>query len=405
MADRQTDVLVVGGGLIGLSTAMHLLEINPRVTLTLIDKDEDVGAQQSGHNSGVIHAGIYYEPGSLKARFCVEGSRTLMRFCERHDIPVDVCGKVIVANTEEEIDRLERLYERGTDNGVPDLAVLSTRELRAIEPNVRGTRALHSPQTAIVDYRKVAHAYASVLRSAGGEILLRTAFRSAVTDAGRCRVETSEGQEIDAALVINCAGLHSDLVAGKMGARLGLRIIPFRGEYYVLRSECNDLVRGLVYPVPNPELPFLDVHLTKTMKNSVEVGPNAVLATRREGYRWRDFSATEFASTLTWGGFWLLAARHLGPGIAEINRSLRKSVFLESARKLVPDLVLDDLVSGGAGVRAQAVDTRGRLIDDFRIEESPGAIHVLNAPSPAATSSLMIGKYLASLADQRLSTV
>ena len=401
MAAVQTDVLVIGGGLVGLATAMQLQQMQPRLSISLCEKDDHIAAQQSGHNSGVLHAGIYYQPGSLKARLCVEGKQALIAFCERHAIPVIRCGKVIVAKTGQESDQLELLHDRGTDNGVPDLRILSQRELRDVEPHVQGVKALHSPHSAIVDYRLVATAYAKDFQAAGGHVHLQTEFISAGPANGRQHVVTT-GKEFDAGLVINCAGLQADLVARKMGTDPELRIIPFRGEFLELDAARRYLVKGLIYPVPNPELPFLGVHITPMVNGSIEVGPNAILATRREGYRRQDFSLTEFANTLSYPGFWLLVARNLAPGIAEINRALRKTVFAENARQLVPDITTDDLSPLRAGVRAMAVDGRGNLIDDFRIEESPGAIHVLNAPSPAATSSLMIGKYIAAKAELRI---
>lgn len=403
MASTNTDVLIIGGGLIGLSTAMHLKEMHPRLDVTVIDKSERLAAQQSGHNSGVIHAGIYYEPGSLKARLCVEGHAALVEFCIQHAVPVNHCGKVIVARTEAEIDRLDALHERGLANGVPDLKIVDEDELRAIEPNVNGVCALHAPHSAVVDFRLVAAKYAQSFHSAGGKILLKTGFRSSKSVKGLVRAKTTRGI-IDAGLIINCAGLQADLVARKSGTRPGLRIIPFRGDYYDVVGPSRALVNGLVYPVPDPNLPFLDVHLTPVIDGSMKAGPNAVLAMKREGYERGDFSLPDFLSTLSYGGFWWLMMRNLRPGIAELYRSMVKHAFVRSVRKLVPAIRAEDLVPGGSGVRAQAVDGRGRLVDDFRIEEGPGAIHVLNAPSPAATSSLMIGRYIADTADRRLNT-
>ena len=401
MTTIDTEVLIIGGGLVGLATAMHLQKMRPRSTVTLIEKGDKISDQQSGHNSNVLHAGIYYEPGSLKAKFCVEGNRAIAALCEKFNLPIRRCGKVIVANTEEEIDRLERLHDRGTDNGVPGLRMIGLRELREIEPHVDATRALYAPNSAVVDFRKIAAVFAAVFENSGGKLMLNTEFLSAAMLEGRSRVFTSNG-DFTAKLVINCAGLQSDLVARAMGANPDIRIIPFRGEYYMLGERGRQLVNGLVYPTPNPALPFLDVHLTPQVDGSVEAGPNAVLATMREGYTRRDFSAREFGQTLSYPGFWLLAGRHLRAGISEINRSLRKSVFLKSLQELVPDITADDIEPGGAGVRAQAVDRRGNMVDDFYIEEAPGAIHVLNAPSPAATSSFMIGKYIAHKADVRM---
>ena len=402
MSSENTDVLIIGAGLVGLSTAMHLKKMRPRSTVTVIEKGARISDQQSGHNSGVLHAGIYYEPGSLKARLCVQGNRALAALCEKFGIPIVRCGKVIVANTDAEIDRLEVLRERGTENGVPGLRIVSDSELCEIEPNVSAARALYAPNSAVVDYRKVAAVYAAIFENGGGKLLLNTEFLSSAGEKGRNRIFTSRG-EFATRLVINCAGLQSDLVAAGMGAKPDVRIIPFRGEYYLLREERRHLVNGLVYPVPDPTLPFLDVHLTPRVTGEVEAGPNAVLATMREGYRRSDFSAREFASTLSYPGFWLLAARNVRAGIAEINRSLSKRAFAKSLQKLVPDITVNDLERGGAGVRAQAVDRRGKLIEDFYIEETPGAIHVLNAPSPAATASFMIGRQIAHKADLRIS--
>jgi L-2-hydroxyglutarate oxidase len=399
----KTDVLVIGGGLVGLSTAMFLKQMQPRGSISLIEKDAVVASQQSGHNSGVLHAGIYYEPGSLKARFCVEGNRALSKLCERFDIPLVRCGKVIVANTEQEKDRLERLHDRGIDNGVQGLRLVSRRELREIEPHVEGAKALYAPQSAIVDFPKVAAMYATIFKNAGGDLHLDTEFVSATTENGRHRVTTSQN-EFDAKLIINCAGLHADVVADKTGTPSDLRIIPFRGEYFQLREDRRDLVKGLVYPVPNPDLPFLGVHFTPRTDGTVEAGPSAILASKREGYSRRDFSLTDVVSTLSFPGFWFLLARNVGPGIAEINRALRKSEFVKSLQHLIPEIQEDDLEAGGSGVRAMAVDRSGRMVEDFHVEEAPGAIHVLNAPSPAATSSLMIGKYIAGKADLRLNS-
>lgn len=403
MTAANSDVLIIGGGLVGLSTAMFVKQMQPRIAVTLIEKDSVVASQQSGHNSGVLHAGIYYEPGSLKAKFCVEGNRALANLCERSGIPIVRCGKVIVANTDEEEDRLERLHERGTDNGVPGLRLISQRELREIEPHVEGSKALYAPESAIVDYAKIAAAYASIFKNAGGVLHLDTQFISASAQEGRHRVITNRG-EFKTKLIINCAGLHADVVAAESGSKSELRVIPFRGEFFKLRDDRRSMVKGLIYPVPNPELPFLGVHFTPRVNGMVEAGPNAILATKREGYSGRDFSFEDFMSTLSYPGFWLLAARNVQPGIAEINRSLRKSAFVKSLQRLIPEIQGDDLEPGGSGVRAMAVDRRGRMVDDFHVEEAPGAIHVLNAPSPAATSSLMIGKYIAAKADLRINS-
>lgn len=401
MSATSTDVLIIGGGLIGLATAMHLQQSCPRLSVTLLEKSPAVAAQQSGHNSGVLHGGIYYEPGSLKAKLCVEGNRALDAFCKEHDILLVRCGKVVLASSEAQAARLTRLYERGTANGVPGLRLISSEELREIEPHAFAVTALRAPNSAIVDFPAVAAAYGEVFRSHGGRILLCTTFLSSVPERGAQQVTTSGG-DFSARLVINCGGLHADRIARSMGNRPAVQVIPFRGEYYVLREDRRSLVRGLIYPVPDPALPFLDVHLTPKVSGEVEAGPNAILATHREGYRRSDFSARDVVETLGFPGFWRLVARNLGAGVNEINRSLRKSVFVRSLNRLVPAIVAQDLLPGGAGVRAMAVDRRGRMIDDFYIEEAPGAIHVLNAPSPAATSSFMIGKHIAHRARLRI---
>ena len=401
MTAKKTEILIIGAGLIGLSTAMHIKRMRPRSTVTVIEKGSVISDQQSGHNSGVLHAGIYYEPGSLKAQFCVEGNQQLAKLCLDYGLPLVRCGKVIVAGTGLEEARLDWLLDRGAANGVPGLRIIGESELREIEPNVHTSKALYAPNSAIVDYRKIAAAYADLFEKAGGELKLNTEFIRSSIEKGVWRV-ISSADEYDAELIINCAGLQSDIVAAKMGCQPDVKIIPFRGEYYLLKAESRELVNGLVYPVPDPSLPFLDVHLTPRVNGDVEAGPNAVLATRREGYTWGDFFWPEFRDTLRYPGFWKLASRHFRAGVSEINRSLRKSVFVRSLQKLVPDIMGDDLVPGGAGVRALAVDRDGRLIDDFYLEEMPGAIHVLNAPSPAATSSFLIGKHVANRANLRI---
>jgi L-2-hydroxyglutarate oxidase LhgO len=397
----NTDILIIGGGLVGLATAMHIKKMRPRSSVCVVEKSSMISDQQSGNNSNVLHAGIYYEPGSLKARFCVEGNLVLANLCEKLNLPLVRCGKVIVGNTDEELDRLERLHERGTENGVPGLRLISVRELREIEPHVEGRKALYAPNSAIVDFRKIAAAYTALYENSGGQLVLSAEFLSASNTEGRWRVETTAG-EFSAKLVINCAGLHADVVATRMGSKPDVQVIPFRGEYYMLKEESRHLVNGLIYPAPNPALPFLGVHLTPRVNGDVEAGPNAILATKREGYHWKDFDAKEFMETLRFPGFWKLVSRNVGPGVSEITRVLSKRAFVKGLQHLVPDITADDLVPGGAGVRAMAVDRQGNMVDDFYIEEAPGAIHVLNAPSPAATSSFMIGKHIANKADLRL---
>ena len=403
MPDGKFDIAVIGAGIIGLSTAMDLNQRFPRLRIAVIEKGPTVATQQSGHNSGVIHSGIYYKPGSFKAMFCVEGRASMVRFCEENDVPFDRCGKVIIATHESELPRLRALHERGTANQVEGLQLVSGEQVRAeIEPHVNVIEALWAPNTGIVDYRKVSDVYARRFTDLGGEIKFNSKLQNVVNRSNDTVLETGGGEFV-ADRVINCAGLHADIVAEMMGVRPGLRIIPFRGEYYTLVKSREHLVKGLIYPVPNPELPFLGVHFTKTMKGFTEAGPNAVLATAREGYRKRDFNLREFLKTITFPGFWRSSAREWKTGLMETNRSLRKSVFVKDLQRMIPEVRSDDLGPGGSGVRAQAVDRNGNLLDDFRIERSENAIHVLNAPSPGATSSLVIGRYIGDMAAKAFS--
>ena len=403
MPDSTFDIAVIGAGIIGLSTAMTLNQRFPRLRIAVIEKGATVASQQSGHNSGVIHSGIYYKPGSFKSRFCVEGRASMVRFCEENDIPFDRCGKVIIATREDELPRLRALHERGTENQVEGLQLVPGDRVRAeIEPHVNVIEALWAPNTGIVDYRKVSAAYAQRFRDLGGTIKFSSKLRSVLSRRSESVLHT-DGGEFVANRVINCAGLHADLVAEMMGVQPGLRIIPFRGEYYTLIKSREHLVKGLIYPVPNPEMPFLGVHFTKTMKGFTEAGPNAVLAMAREGYRKRDINLREFLRTITFPGFWSLSIRDWKTGVMEINRSLRKGVFVKDLQRMIPEVRAEDLGSGGSGVRAQAVDRKGNLLDDFRIERSENAIHVLNAPSPGATSSLVIGRYIGDMATKAFS--
>ena len=396
MADTH-DIAIIGGGILGLATARALRERAPRARLVILEKEREVATHQTGHNSGVIHSGIYYRPGSHKAKLCVEGARLMMQFCDAHGITVDRCGKVIVATSEAELPRLQTLYERGTANGVPGLRLIEPDELREIEPHAAALRAIHSPATAIVDYTAVSKALATELGAQGVEIRTGTAVGGIERTGDGVRLATSR-ETVLARRLVNCAGLYSDSVARLAGATPGVRIIPFRGEYYMLRPDRRDLVRGLIYPVPDPEFPFLGVHFTRTVHGDVEAGPNAVLAFAREGYRFGTVRLGELAGTLGYGGFWAMAARYWRTGAYEMYRSLSKGAFVHALRRLVPALRDEDVAPGGSGVRAQAVSPDGSLVDDFRIVAAADAIHVLNAPSPAAAASLAIGRHIAGLA-------
>jgi L-2-hydroxyglutarate oxidase LhgO len=395
-------VAIIGGGILGLSSARELLRAHPGLRVGVIEKGSEVAGQQTGHNSGVIHSGIYYRPGSMKAQFCVDGRNSMVEFCEAHGIAYERCGKLIIANRPEELPRLEALYERGTANGVPGLELVGPERAVEIEPHVTALRALWSPATAIVDFSAVTREYARQVGEGGGTVELGTKV-TGIREAGDAVVVETDRGEREAKHVINCAGLHSDRIARLMGVATDLQIVPFRGEYYTLRKEREHLVRGLIYPVPDPELPFLGVHFTRNVKGYVEAGPNAVLATAREGYRKRDFDLGDFAETLRYPGFWRVARREWRTGIDEVNRSLRKSVFTRDLQKMVPEIREEHLTSGGSGVRAQAVRRDGTLLDDFAIERSERAVHVLNAPSPGATSSIEIGKHIAALAAEAFS--
>ena len=397
MKSNTYDIVIIGAGIIGLSTGMTLKKRFPRINIAIVEKDGSFATQQSGHNSGVIHSGIYYKPGSFKARFCVEGRSAMTTFCENNGIPVWFCGKLIVSTNQKDDNKLKTLLKRGKANGVKGLELVNRDRINEIEPSVDADYALWAPHTGIVDFTKVCERYARLFEESGGRIFFNNKLRGISRETNGLTLIT-ENEEFLTKNLINCGGLHSDLIAESMGQNPGVRIIPFRGEYYTIRKEREHLVKGLIYPVPDPDLPFLGVHLTQTMKGWVEAGPNAVLAMKREGYRKRDFSFGDVFRTLSFPGFWRMGVREWKTGLWEINRSLRKSVFLKSLQRLVPELQMSDLTKGGSGVRAQAVDGRGNLVDDFRIQQSERSIHVLNAPSPGATSSLVIGEHITNIA-------
>ena len=398
MADRY-DIAIIGGGIVGLATAHVISERFPRVRLVILDKESKLAAHQTGHNSGVIHSGIYYKPGSYKATQCSEGKQLMRAFCEGHGIKVVDCGKVIVATSPEELPRLQALYERGQANGVK-VEMIEPERLREIEPHAAGIRAIWSPTTAIVDYTEVAEAMARDLRQRGVEI----ETSAGVTNIAR----TSEGVDIWATRravlakrLINCAGLYSDVVAAMAGAKPDVQIVPFRGEYYMVRRDRRHLVRTLIYPVPDPEFPFLGVHFTNTVHGEVEAGPNAVMAFAREGYTFWKVRPWELGHTLSYSGVWHMARKYWKTAGYEMYRSLSKNAFVHALQRLVPEIRPEDVERGGAGIRAQAVAPDGALIDDFRIVADETGIHVLNAPSPGATASLSIGRHIAGLATER----
>jgi L-2-hydroxyglutarate oxidase LhgO len=396
MGDRY-DVAIIGGGIVALATARALLDRAPRARLVIVEKEAQLARHQTGHNSGVIHSGIYYRPGSSKARLCVEGAQLMRDYCAANGIRVDRVGKVIVATRPDELPRLHNLYERGMANGVKDLSLIDPDRLRELEPHAAALEAIHSPNTAIVDFKEVAAALARELHDRGVTVETSAEVKAIRRSAAGLELVTPR-ITISARRIVNCAGLYSDRVARMAGAAPDVKIVPFRGEYYLLRRERRDLVRGLIYPVPDPEFPFLGVHFTRTIHGDVEAGPNAVLAFAREGYRFGRVVPGELVETLTYRGFWAMARRYWRTGAYEMYRSLSKTSFVRALQRLVPAIGPEDVAPGGAGVRAQAVAADGTLVDDFRIVESADAIHVLNAPSPAATASLAIGRHIAGLA-------
>jgi L-2-hydroxyglutarate oxidase len=391
VTDSRFDITIVGAGIVGLATAMALLKRRPDLKLIVLEKENDVAAHQTGNNSGVIHAGLYYKPGSLKAQTVVEGARRMVQFCKEHDLPYELCGKVVVATNEDELPRLEELYHRGMANGVSGLTKITAQQIKEYESHATGIAGLWSPNTGIVDYRAVTRKYAEIVEGNGGELRLNTRVTGIQQPAEGLIVQTT-ANEIHTRTLINCGGLQSDLIAKMTGSTHGLRIIPFRGEYYELAPASQGLVRGLIYPVPDPRFPFLGVHFTKRIAGSVEAGPNAVLAFAREGYKKTDFSPGHVLGLLAFPGFWIMGAKYWRMGLGEMYRSWNKRAFITALQKLLPELGMDDVKPGGAGVRAQAMDREGKLLDDFSIIEAPSAIHVLNAPSPAATASIVIGE-------------
>ncbi len=398
---NRSDVIVVGAGIVGLATAHALTSRRPGLSVTVLDKEGAVAQHQTSHNSGVVHSGLYYRPGSLRARLCVSGVAMMREFCAAHDLPYQEVGKVVVATEPDELPRLATLLDRGTANGVPGLELIGPERIKEIEPHAVGIQAIHSPHTAIIDFPAVARRLSELVVAEGGEVRLGVRVEGMRATGSGVTVSTDEGP-LEAGHVITCAGVQADRIARQAGADVSdVRIVPFRGEYYLLREERTDLVKGLIYPVPDPALPFLGVHLTRTVHGEVEAGPNAVFALSRDGYGAFDVRLADVADAVTFPGLWSMASRFWRVGAYELYRSFSKTAFVEALQRLVPELGMSDVHRGGAGVRAQALGRDGRLLDDFVIRESERAIHVINAPSPAATASLAIAEHLVDTAVER----
>jgi L-2-hydroxyglutarate oxidase len=391
------DIIVIGGGIVGLSVAREVTRQFPRLRLALVEKETRVGTHQTGHNSGVIHSGVYYKLGSMKARMCVEGAAAMVEFCREHGVPFKICGKVIVATSEEERPRLQDLLARGQANGVAGLRMLGPVELREIEPHATGVAALHVPGTGVTDFAKVCEKYAELVAAQGGTV--RTSAEViAIGQNGQETVVETSGGDFSVRWVINCAGLFSDRISRMAGERPEVRIVPFRGEYYDLVPARASLVRALIYPVPDPRFPFLGVHFTRRIHGNVDAGPNAIFAFKREGYRSGDFSLRDTMESLVFPGFWRVAAKHWRMGKDEAQRSVSKGSFVAGLQRLVPEVQGEDLVPGGSGVRAQAIHRSGALVDDFQFSQSDRMLHLYNVPSPAATASIAVGRAVVEMA-------
>ena len=387
---NSKQVIIVGGGVVGLATALRFSERFPQARVTVLEKEAGVGRHQTGHNSGVLHCGLYYKPGSVKARLAVTGIRQMVDFCQENSVPHEICGKLVVAVNEAEVHRLRALHERGTANGLEGLRWLGPGEMREIEPHVGGIAALRVPQEGIVDYPRVCETMVAKLTERGATVVTGARV-TAIRSNGAGWVAATTAGEFPADFLINCAGLHSDRVAELAGERRDMRILPFRGEYYKIRADRQHLVRHLIYPVPDPQFPFLGVHFTRLIHGGIEAGPNAVLAFAREGYRKSDFNAADLFDAIAYRGFWRFMRRYPSMCWYEIRRSFSRDLFCQSLQRLVPEIQPGDLATGGSGVRAQAIAPEGELVQDFRLIARPNALHVLNAPSPAATASLAIG--------------
>ena len=395
------NVVIIGGGIVGLASALKIKEKNPAYKVAVVEKEKSIAKHQTGHNSGVIHSGLYYKPGSYKATNCVDGYKMLLDFCNEEEIEYELCGKIVVATKESQLDALETLFERGNANGLDGIKKLRAEELKEYEPHVAGVSGLFVPQTGIIDYKLVADKYAEKFKHFGGEIHSSNKLVKFEEDKGFIHVHT-EHQRLTTRLVVNCSGLYSDKIAKLTGAKIDYKIVPFRGEYYKIKPEKEHLVKNLIYPVPDPKFPFLGVHFTRHIDGGIEAGPNAVLAFAREGYKKSNVNMKELLGTLFYPGFMRVAKKYWRTGLGEMHRSYSKSAFTTALQELIPELEKKDLVKGGAGVRAQACDRKGGLIDDFLVVEHDKFINIGNAPSPAATSSLAIGERVAQMAVERL---
>jgi (S)-2-hydroxyglutarate dehydrogenase len=387
-------ITIIGGGIIGLASAFRLTQKLPNASITVLEKEAEVGQHQSGHNSGVLHCGLYYKPGSIKAKLAVTGIRQMIAFCQEHGIPHEVCGKLVVAAKDEEIPRLNDLFERGQQNGLSGLRKLGVSEMREVEPHVGGVAAIRVPEEGIADYPAVCKTLLRCLTAAGSKVITQAAVTRLRRMGEHWIAETPAG-DFESDYIVNCAGLQCDRVCSLAGDKPELQIVPFRGEYYKLKPERQHLVRNLIYPVPDPRFPFLGVHFTRLIHGGIEAGPNAVLAFAREGYKKSDFSARDLIGALTYPGFWHFFQKYPRVCFDELRRSFSKELFCHSLNTLVPEVRPDDLASGGAGVRAQAIAPKGEFVQDFRFVKSDRALHVLNAPSPGATASLAIGQEIA----------
>jgi len=390
---KKFDVVIVGAGIVGLASALKLMEKNPALKIAVLEKENEVAKHQTGNNSGVIHSGIYYKPGSLKAKNCVNGYNQLLKFCEKENVKFEICGKLIVATNETELLVLKMIYERGVQNGLIGLRIIEREQIKEFEPHAFGIKAIHVPQTGIIDFKEVAKKYSKVIQRKGGEIFFAHKLLKIREFDSQIVSITSKG-EFQSKYFISCAGLFSDRIAKLTNKYLPIRIIPFRGEYYKIKDEKKSLVKNLIYPVPDPAFPFLGVHFTRMIDGDVEAGPNAVLSFKREGYKKTSFNLLDAMETLSWKGFHKVISKYWRVGIGEFYRSYSKTAFVKALQKLIPEIQENDLVPGGTGVRGQACDLSGGLLDDFYIYENANIVHVCNAPSPAATASLSIGDHI-----------